>query len=150
MIEEINKVKGSVDYVGVNQYTSYYMFDPHLPNQGPTRYQTDWNVGFAYQCDGVPIGPRAYSDWLYIVPWGMYKAVTYVKENYQSSESGMDDPGNVTLPVGVHDTTRLNYYKSYITELKRAMDDGDTWKNLLSAFKTFDPGGLILMSTIPL
>ncbi|XP_020581167.1 beta-glucosidase 1-like [Phalaenopsis equestris] len=129
--EEINIVKGCVDYVGVNQYTSYYMFDPHLPIQTPTGYQADWNVGFAYERNGVPIGPKANSDWLYIVPWGMYKAVTYVKETYQNpiiilSENGMDDPGNVSLPTGVHDTTRLNYYKSYISELKRAMDDGAT------------------------
>lgn len=127
--EEINLVKGSIDFLGVNQYTAYYMFDPHQTQVAPTRYQFDWNAGFAYARNGVPIGPRAYSTWLYIVPWGMYNAVTYVKQNYGNptivlSENGMDDPGNVTLPAGLHDTTRLNYYKSYITELKRAMDDG--------------------------
>lgn len=128
--EEIKMVKGSIDYVGINQYTSYYMFDPHLPEpQKPTRYANDWHVGFAYQRNGVPIGPRANSYWLYIVPWGMYKAVSYVKEHYGNptvilSENGMDDPGNVTLPKGLHDTTRINYYCSYITELKKAIDDG--------------------------
>ncbi|KAK8916309.1 Beta-glucosidase 1 [Platanthera zijinensis] len=129
--EEIKIVKGSADYVGINQYTSYYMYDPHLPLQIPFHYQTDWNAGFAFERNGVPIGPQAHSYWLYIVPWGMYKAVTYVKEKYQNptiilSENGMDDPGNVTLPAGLHDTTRLNFYKSYISELKRAMDDGAT------------------------
>lgn len=39
---------------------------------------------------------------------------------------GMDQPGNVTLPEGLRDTKRINFYKSYITELKRAMDDGAT------------------------
>ncbi|KAG0486008.1 hypothetical protein HPP92_008103 [Vanilla planifolia] len=129
--EEIKMVKGSIDYVGINQYTAYYMYDPHIPNQKPTRYQLDWNAGFAFERNGVPIGPRAYSQWLYIVPWGMYKAVTYVKEKYSNptiilSENGMDDPGNLTLPAGLHDTTRLNYYKSYLSELKRAIDDGAT------------------------
>ncbi|XP_010906974.2 beta-glucosidase 1 [Elaeis guineensis] len=129
-VEEIKMVKGSIDYVGINHYTSYYMYDPHLPEpQKPTRYANDWNCGFAFERNGVPIGPRAYSYWLYIVPWGMYKAVTYVKEQYGNptvilSENGMDDPGNVTLPNGLHDTTRINYYKSYITELKKAIDDG--------------------------
>ncbi|URD75635.1 Glycosyl hydrolase family 1 [Musa troglodytarum] len=128
--EEIKMVKGSIDYVGINQYTAYYMFDPHLPKQEkPTRYQSDWNAGFAFERNGVPIGPRAHSEWLYIVPWGMYKAVTYVKEHYGNptvilSENGMDDPGNVTLRQGLHDTTRINYYRSYITELKKAIDDG--------------------------
>ncbi|XP_078170628.1 beta-glucosidase 1-like isoform X2 [Carex rostrata] len=127
---EIKMVKGSIDYVGINQYTSYYIYDPHQPqNKMPTSYQLDWNAGFAYERNGVPIGPRAHSVWLYIVPWGMYKAVTYVKEKYGNptvilSENGMDYPGNVTLNEGVHDTKRVNYYSSYISELKRAIDDG--------------------------
>ncbi|KAG1368123.1 beta-glucosidase 1 [Cocos nucifera] len=129
-VEEIKMVKGSIDYVGINQYTAYYMYDLHLPQpQKATRYANDWNCGFAYERNGVPIGPRAHSYWLYIVPWGMYKAVSYVKEQYGNptvilSENGMDDPGNITLPKGLHDTTRINYYKSYITELKKAIDDG--------------------------
>ena len=37
---------------------------------------------------------QAYSSWLYKVPWGMYKAVTYIKERYGNptvilSENGM-------------------------------------------------------------
>ncbi|KAJ6874969.1 hypothetical protein NC652_034630 [Populus alba x Populus x berolinensis] len=40
----------------------------------------------------------ANSYWLYNVPWGMYKAVMYIKERYGNptmilSENGMDDPG---------------------------------------------------------
>ncbi|XP_039122996.1 beta-glucosidase 1-like [Dioscorea cayenensis subsp. rotundata] len=127
--EEVKMVKGSTDYVGINQYTAYYMYAPQVPLPTAVRYQLDWNAEFAYERNGVPIGPRAHSEWLYIVPWGMYKAVTYVKEHYGNptvilSENGMDDPGNVTLRVGLHDTTRLNYYRSYITELKKAIDDG--------------------------
>ncbi|KAG6483040.1 hypothetical protein ZIOFF_059680 [Zingiber officinale] len=73
----------------------------------------------------------ANSYWLYIVPWGLYKAVTYVKETYRNpviilAENGMDQPGNATLPEVLQDTTRVNYFKSYITNLKRAMDDGAT------------------------
>ncbi|KAG6518813.1 hypothetical protein ZIOFF_022294 [Zingiber officinale] len=63
------------------------------------------------------------------VPWGLYKAVTYVKENYGNpivflSENGMDQPGNATLPKGLQDTQRRHFYHNYITELKRAIDDG--------------------------
>lgn len=127
---ELKMVKGAYDFVGINQYTAYYMYDPHWPIQTtPTTYAHDWNAGFAFVRNGVPIGPRAHSTWLYIVPWGMYKAVTYVKEHYGNptvilSENGMDVPGNVTLRAGMHDTIRLKYYKDYITELKKAIDDG--------------------------
>ncbi|CAD5182755.1 unnamed protein product, partial [Musa acuminata subsp. malaccensis] len=129
--DQVKMVKGSYDYVGVNQYTSYYMKDNGVTNPKPVSYQDDWHVEFKFDRDGVPIGPQAYSGWLYIVPWGMYKAVTYVKVNYGDpviilAENGMDQPGNVTLPEGLRDTKRINFYKSYITELKRAMDDGAT------------------------
>ncbi|KAH9763612.1 Beta-glucosidase 44 [Citrus sinensis] len=104
--EEVKMVKGSIDFVGINQYTAYYMYDPHLKKP-----------------------KQANSYWLYNVPWGMYKALMYIKERYGNptvilSENGMDDPGNVTLPKGLHDTTRINYYKGYLTQLKKAVDDG--------------------------
>lgn len=42
---EVKMVKGSMDFVGINQYTSYYMYDkpkPKVPG-----YQEDWQAGFA-------------------------------------------------------------------------------------------------------
>eukprot|EP01018_Ginkgo_biloba_P027040 Gb_29260 [translate_table: standard] len=71
----------------------------------------------------------ANSNWLYIVPWGLYKAIMYIKHNYGNptmivSENGMDDPGNVTLPAGLHDTKRVHYYQSYLKNLEDAMKDG--------------------------
>ncbi|ESR45075.1 hypothetical protein CICLE_v10004010mg [Citrus x clementina] len=133
---EVEMVKGSIDYLGVNQYTTFYMFDPPWPKPNITGYQNDWNVGFAYDRKGVPVGPRANSGWLYIVPWGIYKAITYVKERYQNptmilAENGMDDPGNVTFPQALHDATRVNYFRDYLSYLKKAVDDG---ANLIGYF----------------
>ncbi|URD79838.1 Glycosyl hydrolase family 1 [Musa troglodytarum] len=111
--DQVKMVKGSYDYVGVNQYTSYYMKDNGVTNPKPVSYQDDWHVEF--KC---PLRLALHSS------MGMYKAVTYVKVNYGDpviilAENGMDQPGNVTLPEGLRDTNRINYYKSYITELKR-------------------------------
>ncbi|XVE72178.1 hypothetical protein DITRI_Ditri11bG0017900 [Diplodiscus trichospermus] len=126
---EMEMVKNSFDFLGINHYTSYYMYDPHQPLPNVTGYQQDWNAGFAFERNGVPIGRRAYSGWLYEVPWGIYKVVTYVKERYGNheiilAENGMDDPGNLTFPEALFDSNRVNYYRSYMKELKRAMDDG--------------------------
>ncbi|KAJ7975200.1 putative Beta-glucosidase [Quillaja saponaria] len=43
--EEVKMVKGSLDYVGINQYTTYYMQDisPPQPHKDLS-YQQDWNV----------------------------------------------------------------------------------------------------------
>ncbi|CAH1430024.1 unnamed protein product [Lactuca virosa] len=127
--QEVLMVNGSFDYVGINQYTTYYMYDPHQKPPKDLGYQMDWNVGFAYARKGVSIGPRAYSYWLYNVPWGLHKAITYVKERYGNptvflAENGMDDPGNISLGKGVRDTTRINYYKGYLAALKQTVDEG--------------------------
>ncbi|KAG4216055.1 hypothetical protein ERO13_A01G217550v2 [Gossypium hirsutum] len=126
---EVEKVRNSFDVLCVNHYTSYYIYEPHQPPSNVTGYQQDWNTGFAYERNGVPIGHRAHSEWLYEVPWGMYKAVTYVTKRYGSpniilSENGMDDPGNLTFLESLYDINRVNFYRSYLKELKRAMDDG--------------------------
>jgi hypothetical protein len=44
--EEARMVKGSIDYVGINHYTSFYMKDPGTWNLTPVSYQDDWHVGF--------------------------------------------------------------------------------------------------------
>jgi beta-glucosidase/6-phospho-beta-glucosidase/beta-galactosidase len=44
--EESRMVKGSIDYVGINHYTSFYMKDPGTWNLTPVSYQDDWHVGF--------------------------------------------------------------------------------------------------------
>ena len=46
--EEVKMVKGSMDFVGINQYTAYYMFNPPPQNTPkPPGYQQDWKAGFA-------------------------------------------------------------------------------------------------------
>ncbi|KAJ0981900.1 hypothetical protein J5N97_010155 [Dioscorea zingiberensis] len=80
--KEVRMVKDSIDFVGINKYSSYYRYDPYLPPQKPTCYQSVWHVAIDYERKGVPMGPRAHSEWPYIVPWGLYKVVTYVKEHH--------------------------------------------------------------------
>ena len=49
--EEVELVKGSVDFVGINQYTTFYMFNPTWPKPTTHGYQSDWNVGYA--CESI-------------------------------------------------------------------------------------------------
>ncbi|KAK1388192.1 Beta-glucosidase 44 [Heracleum sosnowskyi] len=127
--EEVKMVTGSIDFLGINQYTANYIQHRVVNSSMPHGYQDDWQVTFVYEKNGAPIGPRAHSDWLYEVPWGMYKALMYVKERYGNptmvlTENGMDQPGNVTIPDSLKDTQRMSYYRSYIQQLKKTVDDG--------------------------
>lgn len=37
---------------------------------------------------------QAHSYWLYIVPWGLYKAVNYIKEHYGNPTMILAENGN--------------------------------------------------------
>nr|CAB3493556.1 unnamed protein product [Digitaria exilis] len=72
-------VKGSADFIGINQYTASYVKGQKLLQQSPTSYSADW---------------QANSKWLYIVPTGMYACVNYIKQKYGNpmiliTENGM-------------------------------------------------------------
>lgn len=45
--EEVKIVKGSIDFVGINQYTTFFIYDPHQSKPKVPGYQMDWNAGFA-------------------------------------------------------------------------------------------------------
>ena len=46
-IDEVKMVKGSFDLIGINQYTTFYIYDPHTKPPKHLGYQMDWNAGFA-------------------------------------------------------------------------------------------------------
>jgi len=127
--DQAKMIKGSADYIGINQYTASYMKGQKLLQQTPTSYSADWQVTYAYAHNGKPIGPKANSDWLYIAPFGMYGCVNYIKQKYGNpavfiTENGMDQPGNLTRDQYLRDTTRVRFYRSYLNELKKGIDNG--------------------------
>uniref|UniRef100_A0A453H5W2 4-hydroxy-7-methoxy-3-oxo-3,4-dihydro-2H-1,4-benzoxazin-2-yl glucosidebeta-D-glucosidase n=1 Tax=Aegilops tauschii subsp. strangulata TaxID=200361 RepID=A0A453H5W2_AEGTS len=72
---------------------------------------------------------RANSNWLYIVPSGMYGCVHYLSQKYGNpaiviTENGMDQPGGLTRDQYLRDATRVRFYRSYLSELKKAIDGG--------------------------
>lgn len=42
---------------------------------------------------------QAYSDWLYNVPWGMYKALMYIKEHYGNPTVMLSENGRLLILV---------------------------------------------------
>jgi beta-glucosidase len=44
--EQAKLVKGSADYIGINQYTASYMKGQKLMQQTPTSYSADWQVTY--------------------------------------------------------------------------------------------------------
>ncbi|KAK2981656.1 hypothetical protein RJ640_027111 [Escallonia rubra] len=108
-------LKGSFDFLGLNYYTANYVSHGLKSNNGLLSYNTDPQVTYATERNGVPIGPPSASDWLFIYPEGIYKLLGHVKNVYNDpliyiTENGVDEvnDGKLTLSEARLDTTRLN------------------------------------------
>ncbi|XP_071181431.1 lactase/phlorizin hydrolase-like [Mytilus edulis] len=130
--EEKQMIKGSADFIGINHYTSRYIYNsPH--NDWPSLAQdpdTDESED--------PTWKTAKSGWLKVVPWGMRKLMNWIKKEYPSTdvyitENGFSDCGDLT------DQGRIDYYKAYINELLKAIKlDGCTNIKRYTAWSLMD------------
>uniref|UniRef100_A0ACD5VKG1 Uncharacterized protein n=1 Tax=Avena sativa TaxID=4498 RepID=A0ACD5VKG1_AVESA len=127
-------VKGSMDFIGINHYTTYYTSHIDINIIHRLFPDTSTDVGTFSQgfTNGTAIGDRAHSLWLFIVPRGMRSVANYVKDRYNNppvyiTENGMDDSNNPLVPLkqALKDTKRIKYHNDYLTNLAAAIkEDG--------------------------
>ncbi|KAK2993229.1 hypothetical protein RJ640_002441, partial [Escallonia rubra] len=80
---EVNLVKGSFDFIGINYYTGEYATDAPPPLIGGKKklsYVTDPGIITTHQRNGIDIGPRGPMFWSY--PVGIQKLLKYIKTEY--------------------------------------------------------------------
>ncbi|XP_013631000.1 PREDICTED: beta-glucosidase 42 isoform X1 [Brassica oleracea var. oleracea] len=124
-------LQNSWDFLGVNHYTSRLI--AHVSNKEAESdfYQAQELERLVEWEDGEPIGERAASDWLYIVPWGIRRTLNYISEKYNHppifiTENGMDDEddGSASMHEMLDDKRRVAYFKSYLANVAEAIKDG--------------------------
>ncbi|CEM11757.1 unnamed protein product [Vitrella brassicaformis CCMP3155] len=120
--EEIAAVKGSSDFFGLNHYTSSFV---------------DSTRGEGFEAEvrarhGAPIGAKAGSDWLYIVPWGFNRLLAYIKRRWNPksiivTENGVSDhdSGDGDVASLINDHGRVKFYQDYLTEMAKAILEDD-------------------------
>ena len=88
-----------------------------------------------YDQYGGLIGVQAASAWLHVVPWGFYNVIMWNHNRYTVNnirpiiyitENGCDVPfeNDMTIAVALGDDFRVDYYRSYLEQMERAMADG--------------------------
>ncbi|KAJ7563891.1 hypothetical protein O6H91_03G129100 [Diphasiastrum complanatum] len=127
---EIKELRGSVDFVGINHYTSKFA-TPGPPATDPSDFFQDQQVSLTVEREGSIIGDRAASEWLFIVPWGLQKVLHWITERYNKppiilTENGMDDHNVNTASLGdsLNDTKRIYYYQTYLSAVLQAIREG--------------------------
>ncbi|KAF3338293.1 beta-glucosidase 12-like protein [Carex littledalei] len=127
--KESDMVKGSLDFIGVNYYSASYAIG--VKQSVNRSYTTDSRVNLTEERNGIPIGPRAASRWLYIYPPGIREVLVYIKNKYNDpviyiTENGVDEYNNKSLPLGeaLKDDFRIEYYYSHLQYLHAAISEG--------------------------
>ncbi|GMN59753.1 hypothetical protein TIFTF001_028836 [Ficus carica] len=129
--EEKELLKNSIDFIGLNHYTSRFISNvTESPEEGDF-YKAQEMERIVEWEGGEPIGVKAASEWLYVVPWGIRKLINYVAKRYNNppiyvTENGMDDEENETAPLHemLDDKLRVFYFKRYLAAVSQALKDG--------------------------
>ncbi|KAF5187200.1 Beta-glucosidase [Thalictrum thalictroides] len=130
--EEVDIVKDSLDFIGINHYATLYAKDciHSSCDSGSSRAIK----GFVYttgERNGTFIGEPTGFSRFFVVPKGLEMLLEYLKIRYNNKpmfllENGMcQADGSIELDSELlHDIKRVNYHKSYLASLKRAMRNG--------------------------
>ncbi|KAJ4960937.1 hypothetical protein NE237_020847 [Protea cynaroides] len=127
-------VRGSLDFVGINHYTTSYVKSNSTDLIGIPVNDSIADSGaiiLPYK-SGQPIGERAASVWLYIFPEGIRSLMNYIKHKYGNplviiTENGMDDPNDpfTSFKDAIQDKKRIKYHSSYLSNLLASIkEDG--------------------------
>ncbi|XP_056699576.1 beta-glucosidase 24 isoform X2 [Spinacia oleracea] len=125
--EQSSMLKGSFDFLGLNYYTSSYAANAPSFKNGEPNYGTDSLVNMTTERNGIPIGPRAASNWLYIYPRGIFDLLVYIKRRYKNpiiyiTENGCDESNDAGLSreEALADGMRIHYYHSHLAFVQLA------------------------------
>ncbi|XP_069695524.1 myrosinase 1-like isoform X1 [Periplaneta americana] len=117
-LEEIEMIKGSYDFIGVNHYTTYQAKNTFEGKYVP--YLKDADV----ELTQLPAWPSGLAFWNKVVPWGIRKILNWISREYSNpsvliSENGYSDNGELD------DMNRIHYTNAYLNEMMKAIyEDG--------------------------
>ncbi|RDX74445.1 Beta-glucosidase 40 [Mucuna pruriens] len=126
-------VKGSLDFVGINHYTTFYARNNSTNIIGTVLHDSIADSGaITLPFNGTKvIAERANSIWLYIVPQSMRSLMIYIKQKYGNppvfiTENGMDDPNSpfISIQDALKDEKRIRYLSGYLSYLLASIKDG--------------------------
>ncbi|XP_019420849.1 PREDICTED: beta-glucosidase 40-like [Lupinus angustifolius] len=129
-------LKGSLDFVGINHFTTYYVKDDsiNITKRILKDALTD-NGALFLSFNGTNfIGEITSSTWLYIVPEGIRSLMNYIKQKYGNipiiiTENGMSDVSTPFISIKyayayLNDVQRIRYHSSYLSSLLASIKDG--------------------------
>ncbi|KAL3516576.1 hypothetical protein ACH5RR_023478 [Cinchona calisaya] len=127
--EQKRLLKGSIDILGINYYTSSYVSNIRPANSVNISYSTDLSVNLTSERNGKLIGAPTGVSIFYVYPEGLTELLVYTKENYKNpiiyiTENGIGDANKNTVEEGMHDPQRISFYRGHLSAVKAAIKAG--------------------------
>ncbi|CAB3254578.1 unnamed protein product [Arctia plantaginis] len=122
-LEEIELVKGTYDFYGLNHYTTRLIrkVEPgYKPGPYPLMTLDEINV----EMIGHPDWKSTELNWFSVHPKGIRDQLNWLKNNYDLKEIIITENGMMSLDPSLVDTGRLEYIRDYMEQVMLAMQDG--------------------------
>ncbi|KAH6821871.1 hypothetical protein C2S53_014602 [Perilla frutescens var. hirtella] len=129
---EIEKLRGSLDFLGLNYYTTEYVSDDPYPTEAEG-YAADQKLKFSSERNGQFIGTPSGSSWLFSVPKGIYAILTFLNKEYGPelkeiyiTENGWSTKNDFTKTAKMvcdDDENRTKYFQDHLANILKSMKD---------------------------
>ncbi|KAF4367146.1 hypothetical protein F8388_006454 [Cannabis sativa] len=128
--EEKKILKGSIDFIGLNYYSTFYAKDCiHTPCSPKSQHPIKGFVETSVLRDGIPIGQPTGMESFFVVPRGMENIVEYIKHRYYNmmmfvTENGYASPVQESEQALLQDLNRIKFHKGHLNALARTVRKG--------------------------
>ncbi|CAF2094219.1 unnamed protein product [Brassica napus] len=132
--QQSKMLKGSSDFIGINYYSSAYAKDVPCPTEYVTLF-SDPCASVTGEREGVPIGPKAGSDWLLIYPKGIRDLILYAKYKFKDPVIYITENGRDEIDTGkrfLKDGDRIDFYARHLEMVKDAISIGANMKGFFA------------------
>ncbi|KAM3955825.1 myrosinase 1-like [Aphomia sociella] len=121
--EEIELVKGTYDFYGLNHYTSRKVRKTK-PNEYVPSNIFGGEPEFQYIGELDPVWPVSCNGWLASHPVGLRRLLSWLKKEYGDIKFFITENGYPTGPKNyIEDDDRIQYYKDYLEQIMLAINE---------------------------
>ncbi|XP_017782122.1 PREDICTED: myrosinase 1-like isoform X2 [Nicrophorus vespilloides] len=118
--EEIEMIRGSADFLGLNHYTTRLVTDGAA--KGISRPSYYFDIGAEARVDEAWESSAA--SWLKVVPWGLRKLLNFIKEEYGNPDVVIAENGYAgEYEEFTQDCRRIHYHNKYLEQVLLAITE---------------------------
>ncbi|XAR54321.1 Beta-primeverosidase [Bertholletia excelsa] len=127
--EQAEMLTGSMDFLGLNYYTSNYASNVPYSNSVNLSYTTDSQANLTLERNGKPLGKPTDVPIFHIYPKGLEDLLVYTKEKYNNpaiyiTENGMGTTNTGNLKEELKDNLRIYFYRHHLSAVLKAIKAG--------------------------